>query len=73
MVSLSLCLSFFLSLSGNITHLQANVSTSPLYGTLTVRVKTAQLPGVSVYYVSYMKTDANISLYDSDQPCSEQG
>ncbi|KAK8400035.1 hypothetical protein O3P69_003018 [Scylla paramamosain] len=57
----------------NITPLRANVSTSPLYGTLTVTVEATQLPGVSVYYVSYMKTDTNISLYDSDQPCSEQG
>nr|WCJ14479.1 tyrosine kinase insulin receptor [Callinectes sapidus] len=57
----------------DITPLRANVSTSPLYGTLTVTVEATQLPGVSVYYVSYMKTDTNISLYDSDQPCSEQG
>nr|ANC28181.1 tyrosine kinase insulin receptor [Sagmariasus verreauxi] len=55
-----------------VTPLKASVSTSVLYGTLTVTV-FPHLPSVTVYYVNYKKADRNISLYESEGPCSDQG
>ncbi|XP_071545123.1 insulin-like growth factor 1 receptor [Panulirus ornatus] len=55
-----------------VTPLQASVSTSVLYGTLTVTV-ASHLPSVTVYYINYKKAEKNVSLYESEGPCSDQG
>nr|AVU05021.1 insulin-like androgenic hormone receptor [Penaeus chinensis] len=56
-----------------VTPLEARV-TPHLYGTLLVEVATsARLPPEAVYYVNYKKAEKNISLYEGDRPCSDQG
>ncbi|XP_069171608.1 insulin-like peptide receptor [Procambarus clarkii] len=57
----------------NVTILNASVSSSPLYGTLTVTVASTSLPPDTVYYVNYKKADKNISLYENEGPCRDQG
>ncbi|XP_042888474.1 insulin-like peptide receptor [Penaeus japonicus] len=56
-----------------VTPLEARV-TPHLYGTLLVEVTLSDLlPSDTVYYVNYKKAEKNISLYESDGPCSDQG
>ncbi|ROT82247.1 hypothetical protein C7M84_024593 [Penaeus vannamei] len=56
-----------------VTPLEARV-TPHLYGTLLVEVATsARLPPDAVYYVNYKKAEKNVSLYEGDGPCSDQG
>nr|XP_045624829.1 uncharacterized protein LOC123774536 [Procambarus clarkii] len=57
----------------NVRPLNATVNSSPLYGTLTVTVASTSLPPDTVYYVNYKKTDNNVSLYESEGPCSDLG
>ncbi|KAG7175446.1 Insulin-like receptor-like 2, partial [Homarus americanus] len=57
----------------NVTPLNASVSQSSLYGTLRVTVAASPLPFVTVYYVNFKKADKNISIYESEGPCSDQG
>ncbi|XP_064117241.1 insulin-like growth factor 1 receptor isoform X2 [Macrobrachium nipponense] len=55
----------------NVTSLKAKIQPPRMYGTLTVEV-TDDIPQGTIYFI-YKKAPKNISLYESEGPCTDQG